>query len=198
MNTRQIRRAAQRPGPQRSGPVLALAAALALALGGCASAGHGAAGLGAAPTPGAAATTDGPSDAAHLVCTGTAENEITGALGIRTTEPLAPTWTDHVYACRYAFADGSMRLSVKDLPDDAGTTAWFDSLHIAATGSTALSGMGDGAFQEPNGTVVVRKDHAVLVVDVAALPATVGKPVRPRATAARTVAQTVLICWKEY
>ncbi|MFC1412598.1 hypothetical protein ACEZCY_26760 [Streptacidiphilus sp. N1-12] len=155
---------------------------------------------GAATVPATAAATqsDGPSDAAHIVCTDTAETQITGALGIDVTKPLAPTWTGRTYSCRYVFSTGSMRLSVKDLPDQAATTAWFTSLRTAAPGSTTLGGMGEGAFQEPNGNVVVRKDNAVLVVDVTALPATVGLPVRPRATAARTVAQTVLICWKEY
>ncbi|MFC1418906.1 hypothetical protein [Streptacidiphilus cavernicola] len=176
------------------GAVAATAAVLvALGAAGCSSSGPT-----AATTAATATQSDGPSDAAHIVCTDTARNEITGALGIDTTEPLAPTWTDHTYACRYAFADGSMLLSVKDLTDAAATTAWFDSLRAAATGSTPLSGMGDGAFQQPDGDVVVRKDDAVLVVDVTALPANVGKPVRPRAVAARTVAQTVMICWKEY
>ncbi|MHA6758950.1 hypothetical protein [Streptacidiphilus sp. PAMC 29251] len=168
---------------------------------GCASSHPAAVSATAAATAAAtvsATQSDGPSDAAHIVCTGTAQTQITGALGIDTTKPLAPTWTDHTYACRYVFSTGSLRLSVKDLPDQAATTAWFTSLRTAAAGSTALSGMGDGAFQEPNGNVVVRKDNAVMVVDVTALPVNVGEPVRPRATAARTVAQTVLICWKEY
>ena len=179
-----------------------LALLFTLGLTGCSS-GHGTtappaavpASSPAAPEP-SARQSDGPSDAAHLVCTDTARTEITGALGIDLVRPLAPTWSDHTYSCRYAFAAGAMRLSVRDLPDGTATTAWFDGLRGPA--STPLSGMGDGAFQQPNGTVVVRKDHAVLVVDVQALPATVGVPVRPRAVAARTVAQTVLICWKEY
>jgi hypothetical protein len=40
-------------------------------------------------------------------------------------------------------------------------------------------------------------DATVLTVDVSALPAGFGKPARSRASAARTVATTVLICWKE-
>ena len=186
MNARQILR-------RRGAMAAATVALVAVSAAGCASTGQS-----AASTTVTVTRSDGPSDAAHIVCTDTARNEITGALGIDTTKPLAPTWSDHTYACRYVFADGSMLLSVKDLPDAAATTAWFDSLRTAAAGSTPLSGMGDGAIQEPNGDVVVRKDDAVLVVDVTALPANVGKPVRPRAVAARTVAQTVMICWKEY
>jgi len=185
MNARQILR--------RRGAVAAVTSVLvAGGIAGCTS-GHRI----TASTTVTTARSDGPSDAAHIVCTDTARNEITGALGIDTTKPLAPTWSDHTYSCRYVFTDGSLLLSVKDLPDAAATTAWFDSLRTAA-GSTPLSGMGDGAIQQPDGNVVVRKDDAVLVVDVTALPASVGKPVRPRAVAARTVAQTVMICWKEY
>ncbi|WP_161790177.1 hypothetical protein [Streptacidiphilus carbonis] len=40
-------------------------------------------------------------------------------------------------------------------------------------------------------------DATVLTVDVSALPAGFGKPARSRASAARTVATIVLICWKE-
>jgi hypothetical protein len=189
----------QKPFSRRSVLSLAAAAALlAVGVTGCASGRTAEPAASPSPPTLVSRIAEGPSDAAHLVCTDTAENEITGALGIDTTKPLVPTWKDHLYSCPYVFADGSLLLSVKDLASAAATTAWFDALRTAATGSTPLGGMGDGAFQEPDGSVVVRKDDAVLVVDVTALPANVGKPVRPRAVAARTVAQTVLICWKEY
>lgn len=140
---------------------------------------------------------NGPSDAAHLVCTSEAVEEISGALGLTLTRPLAPTWTDHRYACTYHYPVGPLQLSVKDLSDAAATTAWFAGLRDAGGAVTPVSGMGDQAFQRADGTVVVRKDTTVLVVDVAALPAQLGNPSRARAVAARTVATTVLICWKE-
>ena len=197
MTTRQKPYRRRRVLPWAVAPAAA-AALLATVLTGCASSQAAEPAASTPPPTLVSRLAEGPSDAAHLVCTTTADNEITGALGIDTTKPLAPTWKDHLYSCRYVFADGSMLLSVKDLGSAAATTSWFDGLRDAAPGSTPLSGMGDGAFQRADGSVVVRKDQAVLVVDVTALPANVGKPVRPRAVAARTVAQTVLICWKEY
>ncbi|MFC1442706.1 hypothetical protein ABUW04_31080 [Streptacidiphilus sp. N1-10] len=167
------------------------AALLLLTVAGCASARPAAS---ATPT---AVGTAGPSSAARIVCAAEAQEDISGALGIDTTEPVSPNWKDRLYSCRYVYRDGSMLLSVKDLPDGAATRAWFDGLRQAAPGATPLTGLGDAAFAEPDGTVVLRKDATVLTVDVSALPTTFGKPVRPRASAARTVATTVLICWKE-
>ena len=169
------------------------AALLLLTVAGCASARPA---TGGTPTP-AAAGAAGPSAAARIVCADEAQEDISGALGTDTTEPVSPTWKDRLYSCRYVYRDGSMLLSVKDLPDTAATRAWFDGLKQAAPGATPLTGLGDAAFAEPDGTVVLRKDATVLTVDVSALPASFGKPVRPRASAAKTVATTVLICWRE-
>ncbi|MCZ4098715.1 hypothetical protein C8250_034325 [Streptomyces sp. So13.3] len=177
---------------------------LALSASGCAA-------QGSTATPAAAPSTanakvkaasgipswNGPSDAAHLICTVDAKEEISGALGLTLTQPLAPTWTDRLYACAYHYPNGTLQLSVKDLPDAAATTAWFQARRGTARSTTPLIGMGDAAFQEPDGTVIVRKDTTVLVVDVSALPSRVGVPPRERAVAARTVATTILICWKE-
>lgn len=167
--------------------VTALAAAV---LTGCGSA----AGPGARPP---ASAVGGPSKAAKIVCADEAKEDISGALGVDTTRPLAPVWSNGLYSCRYVYPDGSMLLSVKDLPDAAATAAYFTALRNTVGNPTALDGLGEASFAEPDGSVVVRKDDTVLVVDVSGLPATVGKPVRPRASAARTVATTVLICWKE-
>jgi hypothetical protein len=178
-----------------------LAVALLLVLGGGGCAGPAATANGAASgTARAAGLPDwnGPSDAAHLVCTTDAVQDISGALGLVLTEPLAPVFKDHLYSCAYHYPGAVLTLSVKDLADPAATTAWFASLRGAAgPGAAALGGLGEAAFQEADGTVVLRKDDTVLVVDVSALPAQVGKPPRSRAAAARTVATTVLICWKE-
>ncbi|WP_405020829.1 hypothetical protein OHV05_32100 [Kitasatospora sp. NBC_00070] len=151
------------------------------------------------PSRSAPALAQGPSDEARLVCTGRTAEHISGALGIAARSPLQPTWTEGVYACDYVYPDGStMRLAVKDLPDAAATTAYFEAKRVVAGEVTPLEGMGEGAFARADGSVVVRKDDNVLVVDVTALPAAFGAPPRSRANVARTVATTVLICWVEY
>ena len=142
-------------------------AVLLMTVAGCASARPA---TGGTPTP-AAAGPAGPSAAARIVCADEAQEDISGALGTDTTEPVSPTWKDRLYSCRYVYRDGSMLLSVKDLPDAAATRAWYDGLRTAAPGTTPLTGLGDAAFAEPDGTVVLRKDTTVLTVDVSALPA---------------------------
>ncbi|MER5862991.1 hypothetical protein [Kitasatospora sp. NPDC002040] len=171
---------------------------LLLAVSGCA--GAEAAPPPVSPSPArAAAPAKGPSDEARLVCTGRTAEHISGALGVAARSPLQPSWSEDVYACDYAYPDGStMRLSVKDLADAGATTAYFEAKRAVAGPVTVLEGMGEGAFERADGSVVVRKDNTVLVVDVSALAATLGTPPRPRANVARTVATTVLICWVEY
>ena len=171
-----------------TGHLVGAAALLLLTVAGCAS---------ARPATAGTQGSSSPSAAARMVCADEAQKDISGALGTTTTEPVRPTWSNRLYSCRYAYRDGSLQLSVKDLPDAAATQAWFNSLRTAAPGTTPLSGLGDAAFAEPDGTVVLRKDATVLTVDVSALPTSFGKPVRSRASAARTVATTVLLCWKE-
>ncbi|WP_457028594.1 hypothetical protein [Kitasatospora sp. P5_F3] len=168
---------------------------LALAVSGCA----GARAAPEAPVSPAAVVSKGPSDEARLVCTGRTAEHISGALGVAARTPLQPSWAEQVYACDYVYPDGStIRLAVKDLPDAAATSAFFEAKRAVAGPVTVVDGMGEGAFARADGSVVVRKDNAVLTVDVAALPATFGAPPRSRANVALTVATTVLICWVEY
>ncbi|MEV6012062.1 hypothetical protein AB0M29_35330 [Streptomyces sp. NPDC051976] len=144
-------------------------------------------------SPDTAAAT-GPSKAAALVCSYEAAEDIEGALGVSTTEPPKAVWSDHVNSCSYRYPSGTIRLSVEDLPDASAVTASFSAAQ-AAERASPLPGMGEQAFSVADGSVFVRKDLTVLHVDVSALPARLGT--RTRSQVARTVATTVLICWKE-
>lgn len=173
---------------------------LAMLTGACTSGGPS-----ATVTPSAAATasapaasaTAGPSAAARMVCSSEAAEDIEGALGIGTTRPPKATWSDRLYSCPYEYPSGTMRLSVKDLPDTAAVEAYFSAAERAGGRFTVLRGMGEGAFEVGDGSVFVRKDLTVLHVDVKALPAVFGTPSRTRSQVGRTVATTVLICWRE-
>ena len=46
-----------------------------------------------------------------------------------------------------------------------------------------------------NGSVVVRKDNMVLLVDVQALPSMFGRPASARSETAEIVATTIMGCW---
>ena len=129
-----------------------------------------------------------------MVCTPEAQEKFAAALGESATVS-APTWSDHLYACDYVYPEGSMTLSVKELSSWAETFAYYNSLAAKLGKQAGLQNLGQGAFQAPNGSVVVRKDWKVLLVDPTKLPSQFGSPATPSADVAVTVADVILGCW---
>ena len=171
-----------------------LAAGLAAA--GCSS-GHSAAGgttTTRAPRPAGAV----PSPISVQVCSHEAQKELADALG-ETATVSAPTWADHRYACTYAYPGvvppGSYSVSVKELSSWPETYAYFDALAASRGKTRDLEALGQAAFQTTDGSVVVRKDWKVLVVDDTGLPARFGIPPTSSAAVAVTVADVILGCW---
>jgi hypothetical protein len=130
-----------------------------------------------------------------MICEAEVEADLVQALGRTTVHPVTPSWTDDVYSCAYEYPDGSFTLSVKQLPDSASTQLFF--AHVAARRGRVrqLDGLGEGAFTTPDGSVVVRKDDKVLVVDVRKLAPQFGVPHDSRANVAITIAATIMGCW---
>ncbi len=143
-----------------------------------------------APEP--AGTT--PSPISVMVCAHEAVSEIDSALGEKATVSR-PTWTGHLYSCRYGYPTGSMEVSVKELSSWTQTTQYFNSLATTLGRSRDLPGLGQGAFQTTDGSVVVRKDWKVLLVDSTALPPQFGIPPTSSGDVAVTVGDVILGCW---
>jgi hypothetical protein len=137
-----------------------------------------------------------PSVSARMVC-GEAKEEIAdSAVGVDTVRPLAPKWADHVYSCVYVYKGGArMTLSVKEMSSVSETNAYFDALGARLGRGAKLEGLGEGAYQTTKGSVVVRKDYRVLLVDTSRLPAQFGKPPASRIDVAISVAATIMSCW---
>jgi hypothetical protein len=135
-----------------------------------------------------------PSKIAQLVCQREAHVDIDSALGENATIS-SPTWIDHLYTCRYQYPKGSMTLSIKELSSWAQTTAYFNGLATEMGKVRELQGLGQGAFQTTNGSVVVRKDWKVLLVDIDGLPPKFGVPATSSADVAVTVGDIILGCW---
>jgi hypothetical protein len=137
-----------------------------------------------------------PSVSAKMICTTEAQKEIyDSATGVKTVAPIKPTWVGHVYSCDYVYAAGArMRLSVKEMSSTAETTSYYDSLatKLHRTNTTVSV---PGAFQVKDGSVVVRKDFKVLLIDVTKLPAQFGVPADTRGNVAINVAATIMGCW---
>lgn len=177
--------------------VLALTALLAAACGSSSAATGG--GSGSSPST---STTEAPRPAgkfpspiSKMVCSQKSQDELTQVLGVKAVRVETPTWVGHVYSCRIVYRHGSMMLSVKELSSAAETTGYYDSLGRRLGRTSAVGNLGQGAFTVRNGSVVVRKDWKVLLVDITGLPAKFGEPPTTRSEVAFTVADVILGCW---
>jgi hypothetical protein len=178
-----------------------MAAVLAVAISACGSTRATPAGGPTTATSRPTATTEAPEPAGKKpsaiskeVCSSDAQGEIKRVLGV-TAHVVTPIWVDHLYSCRYRYPNGTFVLSVKELSSWSQTYAYFDSLGHAMGNTGALGNLGQGAFTTSDGSVVVRKDWKVLLVNIAPLPGQFGKPPTSKADVAYTVASIILGCW---
>jgi hypothetical protein len=135
-----------------------------------------------------------PSPIAKMVCVAKTQQELTDVLGIQ-ARVGARTWVDHRYSCPYRYPDGRFVLSVQEESSWKGTFSYYHALGRRLGVTRRLANLGQGAFQVRNGSVVVRKDWKVLLVDVTGLPPRFGVPPTGAADIAVTVADVVLGCW---
>jgi len=145
-----------------------------------------------------------PSPLAVQICATQARQEIAASLG-EAADISTPNWSvaQHLYSCEYRYSTGSFTLSMKELSSWPETYAYFDSLHTQlgtscpepVSGSCVLQNLGQGAYQTTDGSVVVRKDWKVLLVDISGLPAQFGVPATPASDVAVTIADVILGCW---
>ena len=88
-----------------------------------------------------------------------------------------------------------MVLSVKELSSWTQTYAYFDELAKTLHKTAPVKGLGQGAFVVSDGSVVVRKDWKILLVDISGLHGMVGSPPSSRDTVALDAASVILDCW---
>jgi hypothetical protein len=137
-----------------------------------------------------------PSASAKMICTHKTQTELASVLGVHTTQPVVPTWANHLYSCQYTYHNAVMVLSVKELSSKTQTDAYFSSLAHRLGQSQRPSPIDRGAFfTTKNRSAVVRKDYKVLLVNITGLPAHFGAPPQTRADIAIKVAATILDCW---
>lgn len=137
-----------------------------------------------------------PSSIATQICSTEARQDIASSLG-EAAHVSTPTWSvaQHLYACEYRYSSGSMTLSMKELSSWPQTYSYYDSLQTQLGMSRDLENLGQGAFQTTDGSVVVRKDWKVLLVNSSGLPSQFGVPPTPSGDVAVTVADVILGCW---
>ena len=121
-----------------------------------------------------------------------AQTELGSGLGVTPVQVTTPTWTDHVYACQYVYPTGTLSLSVKELDSARQTTAYYEAFAAQLGRRPGRLAVGQGAYVTTGGSVVVRKDWKVLLVDVSRLPSQFGQPPQSPSDTALTVAATIL------
>ncbi len=136
-----------------------------------------------------------PSKTAKMICAHEAREDLAGVLAEKPTTVTTPTWVDHLYSCDYEYPEGTVTLSVKELDNAARTTAYFDELASRLGRRPKRIGLGQGSFETSNGSMVVRKDYKVLLVDVTHLPAGFNRPALDAFGVSVAIAVTVLGCW---
>jgi len=135
-----------------------------------------------------------PSELATMPCQPKAAGELADALGLRGTV-TDKRWVHHRYSCAYRYSTGSFTVSIQELSSWPQTFAYYRSLGRAMGDARSLANLGQGAYQTTHGSVVVRKDWKVLLVDIAGLPPRFGVPPTSASDIAVTVADVILGCW---
>ena len=135
-----------------------------------------------------------PSTISKMVCRSEAIHDVGLALG-ETASVTTPTWMEHLYTCHYEYQSGTLTLSVKELSSWPETLAYYHGLGSQLGVARNLANLGQGAFQTTDGSVVVRKDWKVLLVNPTGLPAQFGNPPTTSGDIAVTVADVILGCW---
>jgi hypothetical protein len=135
-----------------------------------------------------------PSAISRMVCAEEAAGEIAQVVAAKASV-TSLTWADHLYSCEYHYREGIMVLSVKELSSWTQTYAYFDELAKTLHKTAPVKGLGQGAFVVGDGSVVVRKDWKILVVDISGLHGMVGSPPSSRDTVALDAAAVILDCW---
>jgi hypothetical protein len=151
-------------------------------------------GSGTASTESPQPAAKSPSAISRMVCSEKAAGEIAEVVAAKASV-TAPTWADHLYSCGYRYREGTMVLSVKELSSWTQTYAYFDELAKTLHKTASVRGLGQGAFVVGDGSVVVRKDWKILVVDISGLHGMVGSPPSSRNTVALDAAAVILGCW---
>ena len=160
------------------------AAAVAILLGACGGASKPADANGSTPPATGVLEVAGPrpSASATMVCANEARGDIASSIGLDAVRVSKPTWreAEHLLSCTYEYAAGArMTLSVKELSSPDETTSYFDALGHSL-GRVQSFEIAQGAFRTSNGSLVVRKDYKVLLIDVSRLPAQFGAPATAR------------------
>ncbi|MFF1255017.1 hypothetical protein ACFVYC_21320 [Pseudarthrobacter sp. NPDC058329] len=148
-----------------------------------------------------AATADGPSEAALMVCGEQPMDRLTAILDLDPDPHTINDWADDTFTCTYHLAEGDLEISVQEAADKASALKYFDAMQALAKDATPITGLanlGFPAYETADGSAVFQKDNFVLQVDASDLPATLGPDSITRNALAYQLSTTILACWIEH
>jgi hypothetical protein len=130
-------------------------------------------------------------------CAPQAQREISESLGTTPVRVTRVRFSDHVYSCRYVYRQGAISLMVTGFPTEHAAKQYADALARRRGRRPEPPAFGEeiAAFVTTDGSIVVRKNADVLVVDMAAMPESFGQPPQTRSVIAKAVAVTILGHW---
>jgi hypothetical protein len=109
------------------------------------------------------------------ICEPMVRNAVEASLGAPLPAAQQGAWAGRTFTCVYPLTGGQLVLSVDDLRTKKKAQAAYRTLNRATPHPTRLNGLGNGAFQASDGTIVAFKDQFLLRVNPGAAPPTVGK-----------------------
>lgn len=124
------------------------------------------------------------------ICEPMVRSAVEASLGGPLPAPQQGAWAGRTYTCTYPLAGGQLVLSVDDLRTKKKAQAAYRTLSRATPHATRLNGLGNGAYQAPDGTVFAYKGQFLLHVNPSAAPPTV-----PKSDLAFAALVAVMGCW---
>jgi hypothetical protein len=140
--------------------------------------------------PAGASTKPSAKTLATEICEDMVRNAVESSLGAQLPGPQQGAWTGSTYTCTYPLPSGQLVLRVDDLSSAQKARSAYNRLAKAAVGHTRLNGLGDRAYQAPDGTLVANKGQFLLNIDPSAVP-----PPASKSDLAFAAVVAVLSCW---
>jgi hypothetical protein len=145
---------------------------------------------------------EGPSEAARMVCAGEVTDAIAGMFELEDSIPVTSSWASPMFTCTYDIKGSPLVLTVYDATDETEGEQHFAEVEQSYPTATKIDGMaslGLPSFATGDGIVSFVRDGKTLLVDATKLPVGVGAdPTQTPAESAYAVASAVLVCWTHH
>jgi hypothetical protein len=155
---------------------------------------------GTGPVSGATPS-QGPTEAAQMVCGDEVQKDMATRLGLPEAPHSVSSFKDKIFTCTYHLVEGDLVISVKETPDESAARTYFEAMQVEVPNATVIKGLanlGFPAYSNEAGSVVFLKDHMILHVNATDITTPLGPNEMTPAEFAYQTATTILACWKEH